>query len=82
MFADSFASASSMMDALSALKQPFLIQEYIETKGVDTRAIVVGEKVVAAMHRESKKGEVRANIHAGGTGKPCVLDSETKKNCC
>ena len=27
MFADSFASASSMLDALSALRQPFLIQE-------------------------------------------------------
>jgi ribosomal protein S6--L-glutamate ligase len=79
MVAESFASASSMMDALSALKQPFLIQEYIETGGVDTRAIVVGDKVVAAMHRESKKGEVRANIHAGGTGKICVLDESAKK---
>jgi ribosomal protein S6--L-glutamate ligase len=79
MVADSYASASSMMDALSALKQPFLIQEYVETGGIDTRAIVVGDKVVAAMHRESKKGEVRANIHAGGSGKCCELDAKTKK---
>jgi ribosomal protein S6--L-glutamate ligase len=79
MFADSFASASSMMDALSALRQPFLIQEYVETGGVDTRAIVVGDKVVASMNRESKEGEARANIHAGGTGKMCILDAYTKK---
>lgn len=79
MFADSFASASSMMDALAALRQPFLIQEYVETGGVDTRAIVVGDRVVASMHRESKPGEIRANIHAGGTGKPCEMSAYAKK---
>jgi ribosomal protein S6--L-glutamate ligase len=79
MFADSFASASSMMDALSALRQPFLIQEYVETGGEDTRAIVVGNKVVACMKRESKAGEARANIHAGGSGKVCNIDAYTKK---
>ena len=30
MFADSYASASSMLDALQTLKQPFIIQEYID----------------------------------------------------
>jgi RimK family alpha-L-glutamate ligase len=79
MFADSFASASSMMDALSALRQPFLIQEFVETGGIDTRAIVVGNKVVAAMNRESQEGEMRANIHVGGTGKSCELDAYSKK---
>jgi ribosomal protein S6--L-glutamate ligase len=79
MFADSFASASSMLDALTTLKQPFIIQEYIETGGVDTRAIVVGEKVVAAMKRKAVEGEERANIHAGGKGEPCELDAYTKK---
>jgi ribosomal protein S6--L-glutamate ligase len=79
MFADSFESASSMLDALSVLNQPFLIQEYVETGGVDTRAIVVGDKVIAAMQREAEKGEKRANIHAGATGKPITLDTHTKK---
>ncbi|MCK4522161.1 MAG: ATP-grasp domain-containing protein, partial [Nanoarchaeota archaeon] len=60
MFADSYSSASSMLDALSALRQPFLIQEYVETGGVDTRAIVIGDKVVASMKRESTQGEKRA----------------------
>lgn len=79
MFADSFASASSMLDALSALRQPFLIQEYLETGGVDTRVIVVGDRVVAAMNRHSQAGEKRANIHAGGTGTPIDVDNYTKK---
>ena len=79
MFADSFASASSMLDALTALKQSFLIQEYVETGGVDTRAIVVGDKVVAAMQRKAVTGEKRANIHAGGKGEACKLDPVATK---
>jgi ribosomal protein S6--L-glutamate ligase len=79
MFADSFESASSMMDALAVLNQPFLIQEYVETGGVDTRAIVVGNKVVAAMRRKAIQGEKRANIHAGAKGEPAELDAQTRK---
>jgi ribosomal protein S6--L-glutamate ligase len=78
MFADSFASASSLLDALTALRQPFLIQEYVETGGADVRAIVVGEKVVAAMKRISDPEEARSNIHAGGTGEPIILDAKTQ----
>jgi len=79
MFADSFAAASSMLDAIETLKQPFLIQEYIETEGSDIRAIVVGDKVVAAMKRKAAGDEKRANIHAGGKGEALVLDTHTKK---
>jgi len=79
MFADSFESAASMLDALAVLNQPFLIQEYVETGGVDTRAIVVGNKVVAAMRRKAVQGEKRANIHAGGKGESVELDVATKK---
>jgi ribosomal protein S6--L-glutamate ligase len=79
MFSDSFAAANSMLDALTALKQPFLIQEYVETGGSDIRVIVVGDKVVAAMRRKAEKGEKRANIHAGGKGEACTLGSHAKK---
>ena len=79
MFAESFAAASSMMDALETLHQPFLLQEYIETGGVDIRAIVVGGKVAAAMKRKAIVGEKRSNIHAGGMGEPVQLDAHTKK---
>jgi ribosomal protein S6--L-glutamate ligase len=79
MFADSHSSASSMLDALESMRQPFILQEYVETGGVDIRAIVVGDKVVASMKRKAVKGEKRANIHAGGTGEACVLDEHTTK---
>jgi ribosomal protein S6--L-glutamate ligase len=79
MFADSFSSASSMLDAFSALNQPVIVQEYVETGGEDIRAIVVGEKVVAAMKRKAVEGEKRANIHAGGKGEACTLDYHTQQ---
>lgn len=79
MFADSRGSASSMLDALGALKQPFIIQEYIETEGTDIRALVVGEKVVAAMRRKAEKEEKRANLHAGGKGQAVELSHEASK---
>ncbi len=76
MFADSFSSASSLLDALGVLNQPFIVQEYIETGGSDIRALVVGDKVAAAMRRRSMSGDKRANIHAGGKGEPAQLSRE------
>ncbi|MFW6029950.1 MAG: ATP-grasp domain-containing protein, partial [Halanaerobiales bacterium] len=78
MFADSFASASSTVDALD-FSEPFLIQEYIETDGRDSRLIVTGNKVVAGMHRHAAKGEKRSNIHAGGTGQAYIASRKVKK---
>lgn len=79
MFADSYSSASSMLDALSLLDQSFIIQEYVECDESDIRAIVVGNNVVAAMKRKAVRGEKRANIHAGGTGVPYELDNYAKR---
>jgi len=79
MFADSYAAASSMLDALETLRQPFLIQEYVDTDGSDIRAIVIGDKVAASMKRHAVEREIRANIHAGGKGEPVILDSHTRR---
>ncbi len=79
MIADSRASASSMLDALGALDQPFIVQEYIESGNEDIRAFVVGDTVVASMMRVAQKGEARANIHAGGEGKRHELDHDEQK---
>lgn len=79
MFADSINSASSLLDALGVLKQPFIIQEYIETGGTDIRALVVGDKVVAAMRRKAQTENKRSNLHAGGSGEPVQLSREVNK---
>lgn len=79
LFAESFASASSILDALSTLRQPFIIQEYLETDGTDVRAFVVGDKVVASFKRKATVKEKRANMHTGASGQAIELDDETKR---
>lgn len=81
IYADSLVVAKGILDALSALRQPFLIQEFIDTGGRDVRAIVLGDRVVAAYQRVSSGRDVRANIHSGGSGEPIELDASTRKLC-
>ena len=76
MFADSFASSSSLLDALGALNQPFIIQEYIESGGEDIRVLVVGDRAVAGMKRKAQQDEKRANLHAGGSGEVVQISRE------
>lgn len=78
LFADSFASATSILDTLEIFRQPYIIQEYIETDATDIRAIVVGDKVVASYRRKALGQEIRANIHLGSVGQECKLDAETE----
>lgn len=53
---------------LSMGAKPFLVQEFIAaTAGDDKRLYVVGDRVVAAMHRHSDS-DFRANIEHGGEG--------------
>lgn len=79
MFADSIESAKSILDALEVFRQPYIIQEYIETRSTDIRAFVIGEKVVCSMKRRGVDNDRRANLHAGANGEPLVLDEESKE---
>lgn len=79
LFADSYAAASSLLDALGSLKQPFIIQEYVETEGTDIRAFVIGNRVIAAMKRQAAVEEKRANLHAGATGEAYLSTPEETK---
>lgn len=78
LVADSLMAAKTMVDALEVFKQPYLIQEYIDTNFTDIRALVIGGKVIG-MQRKAATEEVRANIHAGGKGTPIELDADVKQ---
>ncbi|MFH1332025.1 MAG: RimK family alpha-L-glutamate ligase [archaeon] len=80
MVADSVQSARSMIDALDAFNQPYIIQEFLETDASDIRAIVCGDKVVACMRRRNPSpAEFRANIHQGGVGESCNLNFDAEQ---
>lgn len=79
MFADSIESGNSMLDALEVFKQPYILQEYVETGATDVRALVVGDSVIASVKRKAIRGELRANIHQGAISSPIILDYDTRK---
>lgn len=79
MFAESLESAKTVLDTLEVFKQPYIIQEYIETGATDVRAIVAGKKVIAAMRRKATTRELRANIHMGGVGEPYELSYDSEQ---
>jgi ribosomal protein S6--L-glutamate ligase len=59
--------AEAIIETLHSTNQNVLIQRFIkESKGRDIRALVVGDRVVAAMRRTAIGDEFRSNVHRGG----------------
>ncbi len=72
--------AEAIIETLQSTKQNVLIQRFVaESKGRDIRALVVGDRVVAAMRRVAKGDEFRSNVHRGGTVEKVTLDPEYEK---
>nr|WP_109506935.1 RimK family alpha-L-glutamate ligase [Nocardioides speluncae] len=58
--------AEAIIETLQSTKQNVLIQRFVkESKGRDIRALVVGDRVVAAMRRTARGDEFRSNVHRG-----------------
>ncbi len=69
--------AEAVIETLQTTKQNVLVQEFIaESRGTDVRALVVGDRVVAAMRRRATGDEFRSNVHRGGSAEPVELDEE------
>ena len=74
LLASSMTEVEGMLDTLWHLGQEILIQELIaESRGKDVRALVIGDRVAAAMRRTAPEGEFRSNIHRGGEGQAVEL---------
>ncbi|MCC6202617.1 MAG: 30S ribosomal protein S6--L-glutamate ligase [Gammaproteobacteria bacterium] len=68
VLAETKQAAESVIQAFMDLDANILVQEFIkEAKGADIRCLVVGDRVVAAMERRAAQGEVRSNLHRGGS---------------
>ena len=66
---DTIKSAKSVIEAFQGANVNILVQEFIkEADSTDIRALVIGDKVVAAMKRQGPHGEFRSNLHRGGAG--------------
>lgn len=79
VLAETHNAAESVIQAFMGLKANIMVQEFIkEAEGSDIRCFVVGDKVVAAMRRQSAAGEFRSNLHRGGTASLIRLTPEER----
>lgn len=79
ILADSHQSAVSIINAFKEMSANILVQEFIEeSRGTDIRCFVIGDKVVAAIKRQAKEGEFRANVHQGGKAMKVKLSPQER----
>src|SRR5512140_3591421 len=77
MIANTQSEVEGMLDTLWTLGQEILLQELVvESRGKDVRALVIGDRVVAAMRRTARAGDFRSNIHRGGVAEAVTLERE------
>ncbi|PLS80581.1 30S ribosomal protein S6--L-glutamate ligase [Candidatus Saccharibacteria bacterium] len=80
VLAETKKAAKAVMQAFYVEGVNFLVQEFIkESAGTDIRAVVVGNRVVASIARQSLDDDFRSNTHQGGVGKPIKLTEEEVK---
>ena len=59
----------------------YYFEEFIKRPPRDIRAIVVGDRVVAAIYRYSGKGEWKTNMALGGYAETCPITKELEDIC-
>jgi ribosomal protein S6--L-glutamate ligase len=72
---------NTSLQAIYKLNVDLILQEYIEADKKDIRAIVVGDKVIAAIQRQGSE-DFRANLsQAGGMGQAITLSDADEQFC-
>lgn len=77
VLAETPKAAKAVMQAFYVEGVSFLVQEFVkESAGMDIRALVVGNRVVASVKRQSLDDDFRSNTHQGGVGSIVKLTEE------
>ena len=80
VLAETQKAAESVINAMKSLNANLLVQEFIkEAGGKDLRCFVIGNKVVSAIERTAAVGDLRSNIHQGGSAQAVRIRPEERK---
>ncbi len=80
VLAETKKAAKAVMQAFYVEGVNFIVQEFVaESAGADIRALIVGNRVVASIKRQSLDDDFRSNTHQGGIGQKVTLSEEEKK---
>ena len=82
-FKEKSINFETLLEALlDGSKEPIIIQEFLPNVTLgDKRIILFDGKPVGAVNRVPKSGEIRSNIHVGGTAKKTTLNKQDMKIC-
>ncbi len=79
VLAETAQAAKSVIEAFRGMDANILVQEFIkEAGGMDIRCLVIGDKVIASMKRQSAPGEFRFNLHRGGQAEKIKVTPEER----
>jgi ribosomal protein S6--L-glutamate ligase len=81
MIMESRKSAISTIEGLLKNKSDFIVQQFIPSKNQDIRAIVIGDRVIAAYRRTAVHGDFRSNLSLGGIGELIQLSMDDQILC-
>lgn len=80
VLAETKKAAKAVMQAFYVEGVNFIVQEFVaESAGTDIRVLVVGNRVVASVKRQSLDDDFRSNTHQGGVGSAVKLTPEEEK---
>ncbi len=80
VLAETKKAAKAVMQAFYVEGVNFIVQEFVkESAGTDIRALVVGNRVVASIKRQSLDDDFRSNTHQGGVGSMVKLTPEEEQ---
>ncbi len=68
-------------ETMYPIYQIHYLEEFVKRPPRDIRAIMVGDKIVAAIYRTSGDGNWKTNMALGGTAEPCKITPEMEEMC-
>ena len=79
--ADSAEGIIESRENMYPIYQIHYLEEFVKRPPRDIRAIMVGDKIVAAIYRTSGNGNWKTNMALGGIAEPCKVTSEMEEMC-
>ena len=79
--ADSAEGIIESREKMYPIYQIHYLEEFVQRPPRDIRAIVVGDKVVAAIYRSSGNGSWKTNMALGGVAEECKVSNEMEDIC-
>jgi [lysine-biosynthesis-protein LysW]--L-2-aminoadipate ligase len=78
---DSAEGIIESRESMYPIYQVHYLEEFVNRPPRDIRAIMVGDKIVAAIYRNSGNGNWKTNMALGGTAEECKVTSEMEEMC-